>query len=91
MKNEVIGFDSLIEEYAADEDFFEVWNKCCNYNNTSEYHVREGFMVKGNRLCASKISHREQLIQETHTGSIATLIKLYSLQHTQVGIKLLNS
>jgi hypothetical protein len=71
-----LGFDNLKEMYRDDVDFKEAYEACENpvLRNISqwvEYLVQDGLLFKGNQLCIPKISMRENLLKEKHSGGLA--------------------
>ena len=43
-----MGFEMLKEFYESDEDFKEVWEKCVANQPYDDYHIYEGYLLKGN-------------------------------------------
>ncbi|KAK9950547.1 hypothetical protein M0R45_006032 [Rubus argutus] len=71
LKQEVIGFDYFKELYEDDEDFKEEWLKCTTRQpNRGDFHLHDGFLFKGTRLCIPKGSLREHIIKERHGGGL---------------------
>ena len=58
------------ELYVEDEDFNEVWRMCGNQSPCDDYHVHEGYLMKGNQ-CIRRLSLREKLIRELHREGLA--------------------
>ncbi|KAL5575124.1 hypothetical protein UlMin_016823 [Ulmus minor] len=72
MKFEVVGFECLLETYAGDLDFGEIWEKCGNRLVVPNFQIHQGYLFKGNQLCIPVHSLRGLLIQEVLTGGLAT-------------------
>jgi len=70
MKAEVAGFECLKELYEEDEDFGETRRRCKAGQPFFEIHIQERYLFRGNRLCISRSSLREQIIQELHAGGL---------------------
>ncbi|GJU05162.1 RNA-directed DNA polymerase [Tanacetum coccineum] len=71
ISNEVVGFDSITELYASDEDFHNTWMELKTKQHRSEFLLLDGYLFKGNRLCIPKNSLRSQLIKEVHAGGLS--------------------
>ncbi|GJT70652.1 RNA-directed DNA polymerase [Tanacetum coccineum] len=61
ISNDVLGFDSIKELYANDEDFSNIWIEL----ETKQH--------RGNRLCISKTSLKSQLVKEIHAKGLSAL------------------
>nr|GEV48978.1 RNA-directed DNA polymerase [Tanacetum cinerariifolium] len=62
--NEVVGFDSIKELSASDEDFRNTWMERETMQRRGEFILLDGYLFKGNRLCIPKTFLRSQLIKE---------------------------
>ena len=70
LETKVLGFEIVKELYAQDEDLKEIFSKSSSHPH-GPFHVHEGFLFKGVRLCIPKCGFRELLIQELHGGALA--------------------
>ncbi|GJZ93670.1 RNA-directed DNA polymerase [Tanacetum coccineum] len=71
ISSEVLGFDSIKELYAIDEDFGNIWMELETKQHRSEFILLYGYLFKGNRLCIPKSSLRIQLIKEVHAEGLS--------------------
>ncbi|GJS13852.1 RNA-directed DNA polymerase [Tanacetum coccineum] len=71
ISNEVVGFNSIQELYASDEDFRNNWMELENKQHRSEFLLVDGYLFKGNRLCIPKTSFRSLLIKVIHAGGLS--------------------
>ena len=68
--SKVLGFELIKEYYDKDNDFSTVIVEC-KHGTNNNYHLIEGFLFKGNKLCVPKCPVRELLIREAHGGGLA--------------------
>ncbi|GJX18669.1 RNA-directed DNA polymerase [Tanacetum coccineum] len=73
ISSEVLGFDSIKELYAIDEDFGNIWMKLENKQHRSEFFLLDGYLFKGNRLCIPKTFLKSQLVKEIHAKGLSAL------------------
>ena len=66
----VLGFERLKSQYAADEDFRELYSVCSRHPK-DDIMIQDGYLFKGTRLCIPRGGTRELLIREVHGGSLA--------------------
>ncbi|GJX63376.1 RNA-directed DNA polymerase [Tanacetum coccineum] len=71
ISNEVVGFDSIKELYASDEDFRNIWMEFKTKQHRGEFILLDGYLFKGIHLCIPKTSLRSQLIMDVHTGGLS--------------------
>jgi hypothetical protein len=73
--------------YCDDVDFKEAYEACANpvlraRSQWPEYMVQEGLMFKGNQLCIPKISMRDNLLKEKHSGGLARHLAMIKHLHS---------
>jgi hypothetical protein len=61
--------------FRGDEDFKEAYEACQNpvlrdISQWNEYMIQDGLLFRGNQLCIPKISMRENLLKEKHSGGL---------------------
>ncbi|GJT72612.1 transposon ty3-I gag-pol polyprotein, partial [Tanacetum coccineum] len=71
LSNEVLGFNSIKELYASDEDFCNTWIDLETKQHRGEFILLDSYLFKGNRLCIPKTFLRSQLIKEIHVGGLS--------------------
>lgn len=72
---ESIGVESFKGLYVEDEEFYEIYKVCLEFNNNfhnqySNFTLQNGLFSRGNQLYVPRGSTRENLIQERHNGSL---------------------
>jgi len=50
LAQEVMGFECLKKLYESDYEFKELWAKCKEHPY-ADFHIREGYLFKGDQLC----------------------------------------
>lgn len=68
MKVRVDGFDQPKDLYESDADFCEMRNNCASKDPQQDFHVQDGYLFKGSRLCVPQGSLRVWIIEEQHGG-----------------------
>ncbi|GJS59026.1 RNA-directed DNA polymerase [Tanacetum coccineum] len=71
ISNEVLGFDSIKELYANDEDFGNIWMELETKKHRGEFILLDDNLFKHNRLCIPQTSLRSQLIKQVHAGGLS--------------------
>ena len=71
LRSEILGFDCMKELYPEDEDFKGLWERCTLHNNAEDFHVYDGFLMKGNQLCIHVFSIREKMFCDLHGGGLS--------------------
>jgi hypothetical protein len=71
-----LGFDNLKEMYRDDPYFKEAYEAFENpilrdKIQWTKYNIQDGLLFRGNQLCISKCSMRENLLKENHNGGLA--------------------
>jgi hypothetical protein len=70
-----LGFDNLRDICRDNSDFRDTYEACGNHvlrdrSQWIEYLIHDGLLFKGNQLCISKSSMRENLMKEKHSGGL---------------------
>nr|GEU95738.1 BTB/POZ/MATH-domains containing protein [Tanacetum cinerariifolium] len=71
ISNEVVGFNSIKELYASNEDFSKIWMELETKQHRDEFLLLDSYLFKGNRLYIPKTFLRTQLIKEIHVGGFS--------------------
>ncbi|KAI4330438.1 hypothetical protein MLD38_028728 [Melastoma candidum] len=75
MDSKFIRFEAPKGLYATDDDFKEIYHECLS-KAMEHYHLLNGFLFRGSRLCVPRSSVRKLLIREVHGGGIAGHFKV---------------
>ncbi|CAL9007289.1 unnamed protein product [Prunus brigantina] len=70
MQIRVEGFEQLQESYKGDKEFGEIWSECVQSNSVQDYHIQDGYLFKGSKLCIPDCSLRLWIIEEQHGGGL---------------------
>ncbi|GKC48296.1 transposon ty3-I gag-pol polyprotein [Tanacetum coccineum] len=73
ISSEVLGFDSIKDFYAIDEDFGNIWMELETKQHRGEFLLLDGYLFKGNRLCIPKTFLKSQLVKEIHAKGLSAL------------------
>jgi len=64
----VLGPKSLKDMYKNDHEFSKPYNHCRDGKGWEKYHIHDGFLFRGNKLCVPNSLVRLLLLQESHGG-----------------------
>lgn len=70
LKSNITAFDHLPTCYENDPDFHTIWLKCSSNSPPKDYHLLDGFLFCGNRLCIPQGSLREAIIMEANSNGL---------------------
>ncbi|PKU61488.1 RNA-directed DNA polymerase [Dendrobium catenatum] len=70
LQSKVVGFEVLKELYKNDADFQNIWTRC-QTGPHQLFHMKEGYLFRGNQLCIPQNSLRLELLTECHAGGLA--------------------
>ncbi|GJW07940.1 RNA-directed DNA polymerase [Tanacetum coccineum] len=73
ISSEVLGFDSIKELYAIDEDFGNIWMELETKQHWGEFLLLDEYLFKGYHLCIPKTSLKSQLVKEIHVKGLSAL------------------
>ena len=68
---EIVGFETLTELYADDDDFKKVWATCVLKQHCDDFSIHDGFLMKSGRLSLPHTSLHEKVIIDLHGGGLA--------------------
>ena len=61
---EVVGFETLMELYADDDDFKKVLPTCVLKQPYDDFYIHGGHFIKSGQLCLPHTSLREKVIRD---------------------------
>ena len=67
----MIAFKHLLHLYEDNVDFSRIWYKCVHHLKVKEFHIVDGFLFRGEKLCVPHTSLREALLKVEHSGGLA--------------------
>lgn len=50
LEHEIVGFECLKELYEGDVEFKDLWAKCSGKHPCAYFHIRDGYLFKGDQL-----------------------------------------
>ena len=66
----VIGFEHIKDLYANDPSFAPHYAKCLTHTSWEQYYIKDGYLMRANKLCIPESSLRLLLLQEAHGGGL---------------------
>ena len=67
---EIVGFETLTELYADNDDFKKVWATCVLKQPYDDFYIHDGFLMKSGQLCLFRTSLREKVIRDFHCDGL---------------------
>ena len=68
---EIVGFETLTELYADDNDFKKVWASCVLKQPCDDFYIQNEILMKSKQLCLPRTSLRKKVIRDLHGGGLA--------------------
>ena len=66
----VLGFEHLQGLYQEDQDFGGLFEACLEHPQ-GDFHIQDGYLFKGGRLCVPKCGTTELILREIYVGPLA--------------------
>ena len=66
----VIGFEHIKDLYEHDPTFAIPYAKCLTHPSWERYYIKDGYLMRANKLCIPDSSLRLLLLQESHGGGL---------------------
>ena len=66
----VIGFEHIKELYANDPSFATPYAKSLTHTSWEQYYIKDGYLMRANKLCIPESSLRLLLLQQGHGGGL---------------------
>ena len=66
----VIGFEHIKDLYEHDPTFSIPYAKCLTHTSWDRYYIKDGYLMRANKLCNPESSFRLLLLQESHGGGL---------------------
>ena len=66
----VVGFDHIKDLYEHDVTFATPFAKCVTHTSWEQYYIKDGYLMRANKLCIPESSLRLLLLQEAHGGGL---------------------
>ena len=67
---DVTGFEHIKDLYAHDPTFAIPYAKCLTHTSWERYYIKDGYLMRANKLCIPESSLRLLLLQESHGGGL---------------------
>ena len=67
---DVIGFEHIEDLYAHDPTFPIPYDKCLTHSSWERYYIKDGYLIRANKLCIPESSLCLLLLQESHGGGL---------------------
>ena len=67
---DVIGFGHIKDLYDHDATFATPYAKCLSHTSWERYYIKDGYLMRANKLCIPESSLRLLLMQESHGGGL---------------------
>lgn len=65
-----IGFEHIKDFYEHDPTFAIPYAKCLTHTSWERYYIKNGYLMRANKLCIPESSLRLLLLQESHGGGL---------------------
>ena len=67
---DVIGFEHIKDLYEHDATFATPYAKCLSHTSWERYYLKDGYLMRANKLCIPESSLCLLLLQESHGGGL---------------------
>ena len=67
---DVIGFEHIKDLYEHDATFATPYAKCLSHTSWERYYIKDGYLIRANKLSIPESSLHLLLLQESHGGGL---------------------